>query len=166
MKVETALELIMDEFTRATKTHRPFHSPHEGYAVILEELDELWEAIRTIKNFDQRNSEMKKEAAQVAAMSMRFLCDLIDEKAKRPKKILDIACMPNLSPKVTDGLHSVSKGKIYWTDENYVTCREHGACLCVNKDRTIWRCPTCHEGAFVVWNDKELTQSILIGDDV
>ena len=73
---------------------------------------------------------------------------------KRPMKLLDIACMPNLNPKVTDGLYSVSEGKIYWTDENYVTCREHGACLCVNKDRSIWRCPACHEGAYVIWDDE------------
>ena len=65
--------------------------------------------------------------------------------------LMDIAEMPDFNPIVKDGIRSVSEGKIFWTDENYVTCKEHGACLAVNKDRTIWRCPTCHEGAYVEW---------------
>jgi len=59
--------------------------------------------------------------------------------------------MPNFNPAVKNGLRSISEGKIFWTDNNYVTCKEHWACLCLNKDRTIWRCPACHEGAYVIW---------------
>jgi len=69
----------------------------------------------------------------------------------RPKKLLDIKDMPNFNSAVKNGVLSVSDGKIIWTEENYVTCIEHGACLCVNKERTIWRCPTCNEGAYVEW---------------
>ena len=71
------------------------------------------------------------------------------EKFSKQPHLLDIADMPDCSLKVKDGLHSVSEGKIFWTENNKVTCREHGACNCVNKERTIWRCLTCHEGAYV-----------------
>lgn len=56
-------------------------------------------------------------------------------------KLIDIQDMPEFNPLVKNGLTSVSEGKISWTENNLVTCREHGACLCLNKDRTIWRCP-------------------------
>jgi hypothetical protein len=70
---------------------------------------------------------------------------------RKPKKLMDIADMPSFNPEAKDGLHSVSEGKIFWTDNNLVTCREHGACNAVNKDLSIWRCLTCHEGAYVQW---------------
>lgn len=64
----------------------------------------------------------------------------------------DIKDMPNFNPTVPNGMDSVSTGKVYWTEKNLVTCARHGAMLCVNPDRTIWRCPTCHEGAYVEWD--------------
>ncbi len=66
-------------------------------------------------------------------------------------KLYDLKNMPNFNPIASNGLTSVTEGKIYWTPRNLVTCRIHGACLCVNEDRSIWRCPACHEGAYVVW---------------
>lgn len=65
-------EIVYKELDRATKKFGPFASAHEGYAIMLEELDELWEAIK--QNDDE---EIAKEATQVAAMSLRFLHDLI-----------------------------------------------------------------------------------------
>jgi len=69
-------------------------------------------------------------------------------------KIMDIKDMPRFNPIVKNGIDSVSTGKIFWTDENYVTCREHWACLAVSRDCRIWRCSVCHEGAYV-GNGKE-----------
>lgn len=63
--------------------------------------------------------------------------------------ILDIEKMPDYNSKVKNGANSVSQNIIYWTDRNKVTCREHGACLCVSPDRKIWRCATCNEGAYL-----------------
>ena len=52
---------------------RTFHSPHEGYAVIKEELDELWDEIKSGRN---DRGILQSEVRQVAAMALRFLVDL------------------------------------------------------------------------------------------
>ena len=76
MKPEKAIELIVEEFDKATAANGAFNSAHEGYAVMLEELDELWDEIK--KKASQRDMEkLKKEAVQVAAMGFRFLIDVI-----------------------------------------------------------------------------------------
>jgi hypothetical protein len=50
-----------------------FTSVHEGYAVILEEMDELWiECKRKVINRD----DLRKEAIQCAAMCLRFIAEL------------------------------------------------------------------------------------------
>lgn len=70
-----AIELVIEEYGRATNMNGPFASAHEGYAVILEELDELWEEVK--KNPAKRDPEkMLKEAVQVAAMGLRFVVDV------------------------------------------------------------------------------------------
>ena len=75
MKYNEAISLITTEYCSATKKFGPFASAHEGYAIILEELDELWEVI---KNKQKSITELEKEAVQVAAMAVRFLVDMID----------------------------------------------------------------------------------------
>lgn len=50
-----------------------FNSCHEGYAVILEELDELWDEVKKCKH-DAKN--LKAEALQVAAMAIKFIISL------------------------------------------------------------------------------------------
>lgn len=72
---ETFLNLqseIEEEYWSACEKFSSFHSTHEGYAVIKEELDELWDAIK--KN--RPTIELKGEAIQVAAMALRFLTDI------------------------------------------------------------------------------------------
>lgn len=61
---------IVDEFWRASGIHPPFHSRHEGFAVIQEEMEELWDAIKTN---DHQNAI--DEAVQLGAMALRFLVD-------------------------------------------------------------------------------------------
>jgi hypothetical protein len=36
------LEEVKVELSRADENHAPYHSLHEAYAVLLEEVDELW----------------------------------------------------------------------------------------------------------------------------
>jgi len=70
-----AMDAILKEFNDASASHSAFHSAHEGYAVILEELEELWEEV--MKKAGQRSTrEMAGEAKQVAAMAMRFMVDM------------------------------------------------------------------------------------------
>lgn len=62
---------MLDEVTRAREQHDPLNSAHEGYAVLKEELDELWDAVKA-----KRPEEAVKEAIQVGAMAIRFVLDL------------------------------------------------------------------------------------------
>ncbi len=68
---------IKKEFVSASQKFDSFKTYHEGYAVILEELDELWDEIKAKKH---SHENMKKEAIQVAAMALRFIYDLLDTK--------------------------------------------------------------------------------------
>jgi len=63
------------ELRRATAMFAPFNSPHEGWAVIREELDELWEHVRAN---DGRSENARAEAIQLAAMALRYAVDLCD----------------------------------------------------------------------------------------
>jgi len=73
---QLAIEAAQELFD-ATAQHAPIHSPWEGYAVILEELDELWDVV---KAYPKRATpaEMRSEALQVAAMALRFVLDVCD----------------------------------------------------------------------------------------
>jgi len=66
-----ASEKICAEYLRASKKFPKFNSRHEGYAVIKEELDELWDAIKE----NATNDLVEEEAVQVGAMALRFLID-------------------------------------------------------------------------------------------
>lgn len=66
-----ALKMVSDELRCATEKFDKFNSAHEGYAVTLEELDEVWEAI---KNNDIIKAKI--EMIQVAAMAIRFVLDV------------------------------------------------------------------------------------------
>jgi len=56
----------------------PFNSAHEGFAVLKEEVDELWDHVKT--NQKKRDiAAMRKECIQVAAMAMRFALEICNE---------------------------------------------------------------------------------------
>lgn len=65
--------LILAELQRATENHGAFHSAHEGFAVLKEEVDELWDEVKLRK---RDPNAMALEAKQVAAMALRFLIDV------------------------------------------------------------------------------------------
>jgi hypothetical protein len=60
---------IVAEIERARRKHAPMRGPHEGYAVLLEEVDELWDEV---KRRDPDLAAMRKEAIQIAAMGLAF----------------------------------------------------------------------------------------------
>jgi hypothetical protein len=70
-----AMTAIVAELRRATAMNGPFHSAHEGYGVIKEEFDELWDEIKK-KAIDRVPEKMQKEAVQLGAMAMRFIIDI------------------------------------------------------------------------------------------
>jgi hypothetical protein len=75
MKEAKAIEEIQLEHKRAVSKFGPFASAHEGYAVMLEEMDELWDEIK--KSPANRDTQsMRNEAIQLAAMAYRFLIDI------------------------------------------------------------------------------------------
>jgi len=71
MNEKHAINEIIHEYNRATKKFGSFTSTHEGYAVILEELDELWDEIKNNSN----KEKLRGEAVQLAAMTFRFIVD-------------------------------------------------------------------------------------------
>jgi len=74
MVFEGAFEAVTQEYKRASHDFQPFHSAHEGLAVIEEEFEELKSEV--FKSPSARNwSQMQEEAVQVAAMALRFLVD-------------------------------------------------------------------------------------------
>lgn len=75
MQQNDILNLIVDELYKANKSYPAFHSTHEGYAVIKEEVDELWDEIKTSKSVNA-NELMANEAVQVAAMAIKFIENL------------------------------------------------------------------------------------------
>lgn len=73
MLVDTTMAMVKEELVRAMVLHAPMRGPHEGYAVILEELEELWQEIKMKKPDLGR---IRTEAVQLAAMAARFVADL------------------------------------------------------------------------------------------
>lgn len=73
-KNQKVLKLIENELDSARRKHRNMYSTHEGYAVIKEELDELWDEVKK-KRPDM--DKLREEAIQVAAMAARFVADLL-----------------------------------------------------------------------------------------
>jgi len=70
--IDETLQLVKTELIKAyRKFPENFHSTHEGYAVILEELDEMWDDIK-------RNLPMAScvEAIQVAAMAVKYIISI------------------------------------------------------------------------------------------
>jgi NTP pyrophosphatase (non-canonical NTP hydrolase) len=68
---------VTGEVARAEAQWPPMKSAHEAYAVLLEEVDELWDHVKT--NQKKRDiPAMRAEAIQVAAMAVRFIRDVSD----------------------------------------------------------------------------------------
>jgi len=71
-KTDKMILFVLREYENALRKHpKPFQSPYEGYAVILEELNETWDVIRKHCGEDT----MRREMQAVAAMAIRFMID-------------------------------------------------------------------------------------------
>ncbi len=73
-KIADAMDAIVREYSRSRKKFPAFHSRHESYAVLLEEVDELWEEIK----HPIGQGGAKDEAIQVAAMALAFILEVCE----------------------------------------------------------------------------------------
>lgn len=75
---------VAEEVLRAQGIHKPMNSLHEGWAVLKEEEEELWELIKMnrtkMSNLELQlhQKKLRAEAIQVAAMAIRLVKDVID----------------------------------------------------------------------------------------
>ena len=72
IKLHAVFDEVETEFFRATTMYGTFNSAHEGYAVLKEEVDELWDDIKN----NAPLTNQRKEAIQVAAMAIRYILDV------------------------------------------------------------------------------------------
>ena len=70
---------MKDELHKETEAHGPFPTTFHGKAVIEEELDELWEKI---KSKTSTGNDLYEEAIQIGAMAMRFCYDLLGDECE------------------------------------------------------------------------------------
>lgn len=72
----------LEEVNSARVNWPSFNSAHEAFAVLAEEVDELWDHVRV--NQQRRDlPSMRREAVQVAAMALRFAGEVCDEERGR-----------------------------------------------------------------------------------
>jgi hypothetical protein len=67
---------VRTELIRAYSMHGPVQSLHEGYAVILEELDEAWDEIKK-KSSKRDMQNLLREFIQIGAMAQKVAEDVI-----------------------------------------------------------------------------------------
>lgn len=82
LEIPREVHRAMAELDKATTNWPPFNSAHEGFAVLQEEVEELWAHVKT--NQKRRDLEaMYAEAIQVAAMALRFAREVCSEERGR-----------------------------------------------------------------------------------
>lgn len=67
--------LVSEELERARREHGALKSAHEAYAVILEEVEELWLEAKKRRG-NRSDLTMREELVQIAAMCQRAAEDL------------------------------------------------------------------------------------------
>ena len=73
--LQEILEDIKEEFEVASKKWKGFNSLHEAYAIVLEEVNELWEEVKASQKNSSRIKFAREEAIQVATMVIRLIFD-------------------------------------------------------------------------------------------
>jgi hypothetical protein len=76
------MDAIWSQVNYGRMTFGSFRNAHEGFAVMLEEVDELWDSIKlNQKKHPERDNLIWHEAVQVAAMAIRIImeCGKADE---------------------------------------------------------------------------------------
>lgn len=71
-KLEAAVNDIYHEYCKSMQEYGNFLSLHDGYGILLEEKDELWDEIKR-KPKDLSLLDVYKEAKHVAAMALKMM---------------------------------------------------------------------------------------------
>jgi hypothetical protein len=90
---ETTLQQFLcdaeDEANRAIVGHGQYHSVHEAYAILMEEVDEFWTQVKKKrKNRDPKNiyHELMQVAAVAAKAALKFGVRPTPKKSKKKRK--------------------------------------------------------------------------------
>lgn len=75
----SCLQDVFNEWMAARNKFPAFNSPHEGFAVLLEEVEELKTEVFKGGSEPRSAARMREEATQVAAMALWFLTDCCAE---------------------------------------------------------------------------------------
>lgn len=73
---------VYKELDKANEIFEPFHSHHEAYAVLMEEVDEYWDIVRQKPSL-RCPQHARRELVQIAAMAMRAAISLGLEKGAK-----------------------------------------------------------------------------------
>lgn len=77
----TDIAAVLKELDRADSLYPKFPTQHHGYAILQEEVDELWDAVKlNQKTRPEREGRIREEAVHVAAMALKFLRDCTEER--------------------------------------------------------------------------------------
>lgn len=76
-----AINDVLEELRRAEGGFPAMRSAHEGFSILNEEVDELWEEVK-VKQSKRNMSALRAEAVQVAAMAIRFIKDVCEKDGK------------------------------------------------------------------------------------
>jgi len=100
------------ELMKAIEKFPTFNSPHEGWAVIKEELDELW---KHVMENTARGQDARKEAIQIAAMGLRYALDLCGPKLTHGRHCPCTACRQEDWTRITApcGMHGPACPAVY-----------------------------------------------------
>lgn len=85
MTMTPFLHKVALEIEHARNKHAPMNSLHEGYAVMLEEVEEFWAMVR-MQTSERDPAEMLTELIQIAVMAERIAedCGLIEPTYDTP----------------------------------------------------------------------------------
>lgn len=77
-KAAQVLMEVIIELAAAEHAYPPMRNGHEGFAILNEEVDELWDYVKLKQSDPTRTAKMRREAIQVAAMALRFVLEVCD----------------------------------------------------------------------------------------
>ncbi len=74
--VDDILSIVRCEVERTVRKHPPINSLHEGFAVMLKELDQFWVEVKKARDSRERDVEATVGLVRIAAMTIRTLADI------------------------------------------------------------------------------------------